>query len=42
MNLLEYYIGDDPYTSVLQIIIIILSVLILRYVYSDNKKIDEF
>lgn len=41
MNLLEYYIGDDPYTSLLQIIIIILSVLILRYVYSDNKKIDE-
>ncbi len=41
MNLLEYYIGDDPYTSLLQLIIIILSVVILRYVYSDNKKIDE-
>lgn len=41
MNLLEYYIGDDPYTSLLQLIIIILSILILRYVYSDNKKIDE-
>jgi hypothetical protein len=41
MNLLEYYIGDDPYTSLLQLIIIILSALILRYVYSDNKKIDE-
>lgn len=41
MNLLEYYIGDDPYTSLLQIIIIILSVVILRYVYNDNKKLDE-
>ena len=41
MNLLEYYIGDDPYTSLLQLIIVILSILILRYVYSDNKKIDE-
>jgi hypothetical protein len=41
MNLLEYYIGDDPYTSLLQLIIIILSILILRYVYSDNKKMDE-
>tara|TARA_Y100000389_G_scaffold84981_1_gene81727 strand:+ start:1502 stop:2248 length:747 start_codon:yes stop_codon:yes gene_type:complete len=41
MNLLEYYIGDDPYTTLLQIIIIILSVVILRYVYLENKKIDE-
>ena len=41
MNLLEYYIGDDPYTSLLLLIIVILSILILRYVYSDNKKIDE-
>ena len=41
MNLLEYYIGDDPYTSLLQLIIVILSILILRYVYTDNKKIDE-
>lgn len=39
MNLLEYYIGDDPYTSLLQIIIIILSIVILRYVYTDNKNI---
>ena len=40
MNLLEYYIGDDPYTTLLQIIIVILSVIILRYVYLENKKID--
>ena len=40
MNLLEYYIGDDPYTTLLQIIIMILSVIILRYVYLENKKID--
>jgi hypothetical protein len=41
MNLLEYYIGDDPYTSLLQIIIIILSVIILRYVYTENKNIKS-
>ena len=41
MNLLEYYIGDDPYTTLLQIIIVILSIVILRYVYLENKKIDE-
>ena len=41
MNFLEYYIGDDPYTSLLQIIIIILSVLILRYVYTDNKNLRK-
>ena len=41
MNILEYYIGDDPYTSLLQTIIMILSVIILRYVHSDNKKLDD-
>lgn len=41
MNLLEYYIGDDPYTSLLQLIIIILSIVILRYVYIENKNIKS-
>lgn len=41
MNYLEFVFGDDPYISILQFIILILSMIILYFVYSENNKLRD-
>jgi len=41
MNYLEFIFGDDPYISMLQFIILILSCVILYFVYSESNKLTD-
>lgn len=41
MNYLEFVFGDDPYISILQFIILILSSIILYFVYSESNKLND-
>ena len=41
MNYLEFIFGDDPYISILQFIILILSCVILYFVYSESSKLTD-
>jgi len=41
MNYLEFVFGDDPYISILQFIILILSSIILYFVYSESNKLTD-
>lgn len=41
MNYLEFVFGDDPYISILQFIILVLSSIILYFVYSESNKLKD-
>jgi hypothetical protein len=41
MNYLEFIFGDDPYISILQFIILILSCVILYFVYGESSKLTD-
>ena len=41
MNYLEFVFGDDPYISILQFIILLLSTIILYFVYSESNKLSD-
>ena len=41
MNYLEFIFGDDPYISILQFIVLVLSCVILYFVYGESSKLKD-